>query len=120
MIFETNPIEIKKGWGREVIISGEQYCGKLLQFNENSCSSNHFHVKKIETFLCYEGKGRIEGINPVTAEKFTIKLAPGAVVHITPGSTHQVFADTKMTLIEFSSKDEETDSYRIGKGDSQK
>ena len=55
-----NSSEIKhvpKGWGYEKwIVNTDEYCGKLLFFNEGKRCSWHYHKKKDETFYLQSGK----------------------------------------------------------------
>jgi hypothetical protein len=45
---------IKKGWGREEVITNNfNYCGKLLVYEQvGAVSSRHFHLNKEEHFYC--------------------------------------------------------------------
>ena len=54
---------VKKGWGSELIFATtEQYCGKLLNFEEGKQFSMHFHKDKDETWYVLSGKFLIEYI----------------------------------------------------------
>ena len=114
---ETHP----KGWGEEIwIINNEKYCGKLLKFNKGATFSDHYHINKDEAWYVLEGKLELRYYDLANADRLTIELSPGSVVHIPPSTPHQLIALEASTVIEVSTPHEEADSYRIGKGDSQK
>ncbi|MFA6601260.1 MAG: cupin domain-containing protein [Candidatus Paceibacterota bacterium] len=110
-----------KGWGEEVwIINTEKYCGKLLKFRKGARFSDHFHIVKDEAWYVLSGKLELHHYNLADATKITTTLKEGAVVHIPPNNPHQVQALEDSVIIEVSTTHDEADSYRIGKGDSQK
>ncbi|MFA6502903.1 MAG: cupin domain-containing protein [Candidatus Paceibacterota bacterium] len=110
-----------KGWGEETwIINTDKYCGKLLTFNKEASFSDHFHVNKDETWYVLEGKLELRYYNLANAEKKTAVLTKGDVVHIPPTKPHQLRALEASVIIEVSTPHDEADSYRIGRGDSQK
>lgn len=110
-----------KGWGEEVwIINTDKYCGKLLKFNQGASFSDHFHIKKEETWYVLEGRLELRYYNLANADRLVVTLNPGAVVHIPPSTPHQLIALEPSVVIEVSTPHDEADSYRIGKGDSQK
>lgn len=110
-----------KGWGEEIwIINTDKYCGKLLIFKKGALFSDHFHVNKDETWYVLEGKLELRYYNLAKAEKLVRILKKGDVVHIPPTKPHQLHALEASTVIEVSTSHDEADSYRIGKGDSQK
>ena len=48
---------VPKGWGYEKwIVNTEDYCGKLLYFEEGKRCSFHYHKSKDETFYLQSGK----------------------------------------------------------------
>lgn len=111
---DTHP----KGWGYEKWIENiPEYCGKLLHFEAGKCSSMHFHVKKKETMFLIKGRIMIDMIEPATGEKYSVVLTPGDSVLIPPGQVHQIFSVMESDLIEFSTTHEDSDSYRVWKGD---
>ncbi|MEK7602519.1 MAG: cupin domain-containing protein [Patescibacteria group bacterium] len=110
-----------KGWGAEVwLINNEKYCGKLLKFNAGATFSDHYHIEKEETWYVLEGEFELRHYDLTNADRFVTKLNPGDVAHIPPSTPHQLIALTEGTIIEISTTHDENDSYRIGKGDSQK
>ncbi len=110
-----------KGWGEEVwIINTDKYCGKLLKFKKGASFSDHYHINKDEAWYVLEGTLELRYYNLANADRLTVELGPGSVVHIPPNTPHQLVAREEATIIEVSTPHEETDSYRIAKGDSQK
>ncbi len=115
------PTTHKKGWGTEVwIINNEKYCGKLLKFKKGSTFSDHFHLKKDEAWYVLSGKLELRYYDLSSADKIKKVITPGTVVHIPPAAPHQLRALEESVVLEVSTPHEESDSYRIGKGDSQK
>ena len=48
---------VPKGWGHEKwIVNTDEYCGKLLFFEEGKRCSWHYHKLKDETFYLQSGK----------------------------------------------------------------
>jgi mannose-6-phosphate isomerase-like protein (cupin superfamily) len=120
MIIKHSNDEVIKNWGREVVIvNNKDYCGKILEFKAGSKFSMHFHKNKHETFFVLEGLGKMKCINTNDASIYEHDLKPGVILEIEPLSPHQVFAESNMKIIEFSTHHEDSDSYRVLKGDSQ-
>lgn len=116
-------LEIKKGWGKEVIFaSNELYAGKLLCYDKaGNISSMHFHGKKDETFYILSGSVWIVTINPVDATEIGRKMVKGDLMRLKPLTIHQIQAlEDDTVIIEVSTPDEPTDNYRVRPGDSQK
>lgn len=112
---------VEKGWGQEFwIVNNEKYCGKILQFNAGSKFSMHYHVNKEETFYVLKGHLIIKYYDLTNAEQKMEHLACGDIVDIPPCNPHKIEAIEDSTIIEISTHHEDSDSYRIGKGDSQK
>lgn len=117
----SKPKEVEKGWGSESwLCNNDEYCGKLLYFMEGSEFSNHFHIKKRETFFVLTGELLFKYIDLETAEPMEQKISQGDSIEIPRCVPHQIKALTDATIIEVSTHHEDSDSYRIGKGDSQK
>ncbi len=112
---------VTKGWGEEVwIVNNNEYCGKILKFNNGARFSMHYHIDKEETFFVSKGKLSLKSINLENAEEFTKEINAGDVVDIPRFAPHQLTALEDSEIIEFSTHHEDSDSYRIAKGDSQK
>jgi len=112
---------VPKGWGEELIIeNNELYCGKLLKFKEGCKFSMHYHMVKDESWYVQEGEFIYRWIDTEKAEVKTVKLYPGDVVRQIPGQPHQLEALTDGVVFEVSTLHEDSDSYRVFKGDEQK
>ena len=110
-----------KGWGEEVwFINNDKYCGKLLKFKKGAMFSDHYHVNKDEAWYVLDGNLELRYYNLANADRLVTQLGPGSVVHIPPHTPHQLVAHETSIIIEVSTPHDEADSYRIGKGDSQK
>jgi len=113
--------KVPKGWGEDLIIeNNELYCWKLLIFKECYKFSMHYHMNKDETWYVQSGYFLYRWIDTRTAEVYEVSLKPGDVVRQRPGQPHQLIAKSNGTIFEVSTHHEDSDSYRIWKGDSQK
>lgn len=114
------PSIVEKGWGREIVIdNNDKYCGKLLEFKKGSEFSFHYHMEKDETFYVLMGELNFGFIDLSKAEYHTKVLKQGQCVRIPRGQPHKIRAEEDSIIIEVSTHHEDSDSYRIGKGDSQ-
>lgn len=110
---------VPKGWGRELLIVNKDYCGKILEFNAGAKFSFHYHDQKSESFLLLKGKMLFYYYDLAKAEEKQTEINPGLVIHIPRGNPHKLVAIEPSVIVEFSTHHEDSDSYRIGKGDSQ-
>ena len=111
----------EKGWGREDwVCNTSDYCGKILRFHAGKRFSAHFHAVKAETFMLLSGTVSFCWNDPQTAAKEYRTLVAGDVVDIPRFCVHQIEALTDAVVIEFSTHHEDSDSYRVRPGDSQK
>ena len=111
---------VPKGWGNELIIeNNEMYCGKLLRFKGGFKFSMHYHMDKDETWYVEEGEFLYRWIDTETAEVNEIELKVGDVVRQRPGQPHQLEALIYGVIFEVSTHHEDSDSYRVMKGDTQ-
>jgi len=92
----------------------------LLKFKKGATFSDHFHLVKDETWYVLSGKLELRFYNLANAERISKILTQGDVVRIPPGTPHQLYAKEASVIVEVSTPHDEKDSYRIGKGDSQK
>lgn len=121
-INKTNNV-IGKSWGEEVIIvNNEYYCGKLLRFDSCSEFSFHFHMEKTETFYVNRGLFILKYYNLEDANLLETRISSGDVIHIPKGNPHKLecISPEGGEIFEVSTPHKDEDSYRIGKGDSQK
>lgn len=113
--------EVQKGWGKEIwLANNDKYCGKILKFNAGSKFSMHYHVDKEETFYILDGHLKLKYFDLSNAEEKIQDLYSGDVVDIPQFNPHKIEAIKESTIIEISTHHEDSDSYRISKGDSQK
>lgn len=125
--------DVKKGWGKEVVIVNKNinnditlnnfptgYSGKLLCYDKaGAVSSSHFHHEKWEVFYLFLGRVNFYYYNPNNADQLCKELIEGDVVDIPPGNPHQIVCLEPAIIIEIASTDYYWDNFRIGKGDSQ-
>lgn len=98
---------INKVWGHEeIIINTSDYCGKKLVLNRGFRCSIHWHKIKDETFYVNNGKVFLE----IGNEKKI--LLPGDSIRIIPGTKHRFSGLEDSEIIEFSTHDDSSDSYR--------
>ena len=111
---------VPKGWGEEIIIeNNELYCGKILIFDAGCKFSMHYHMDKDETWWVEYGEFIYRWIDTEMAEMNEVKLGEGDVVRQRPGQPHQLKAIQLGKIFEVSTHHEDSDSYRVFKGDSQ-
>ena len=111
---------VPKGWGEEIIIeNNELYCGKILIFKQGCKFSMHYHMNKDETWWVEYGEFLYRWIDTETAEMNEVKLEEGDVVRQRPGQPHQLEAISNGRIFEVSTHHEDSDSYRVIKGDTQ-
>ena len=112
---------VEKGWGHEVIIvNNELYCGKILHFNKGAKFSMHFHLKKKETWYVSTGSFLFRWINTHNADVIEETLSAGDTITNEVGEPHQIICLEEGDIFEVSTQHFDSDSYRVGKGDSQK
>ena len=112
---------VPKGWGEELIIeNNNMYCGKLLKFKKGCKFSMHYHMVKDETWYVERGEFIYRWIDTETAEVKIVRLYPKDIVRQRPGQPHQLEALTDGIVFEVSTQHEDSDSYRVFKGDTLK
>ena len=112
---------VNKGWGHEnIFVTNDEYCGKILHFNDGSKSSMHYHLNKKETWHCLSGTFVIKYINTIDANMKEKIFTPGDTWTNHRGIPHQVECLEEGDILEVSTPDDISDNYRISKGDSQK
>ena len=117
----TESCVVPKGWGEEIIIeNNKKYCGKILVFKEGCKFSMHYHMNKDETWYVEYGEFLYRWIDTETAEMHEHLLNEGDTVRQRPGQPHQLQALTNGRIFEVSTYHEDSDSYRVLPGDSQK
>jgi len=115
-----NTFRQARGWGHEMWIENlTEYCGKLLIIDKGKKGSLHYHMNKKETMLVQSGVLGLRLIDPDTGKEYFEFLDKGDSILIPPGQCHQIVnsGNEELVIIEFSTFHEETDSYRVQKGD---
>ena len=117
----TQGCKVPKGWGEEIIIeNNENYCGKVLVFEPECKFSMHYHMNKDETWYVESGEFEYRWIDTENALIHTEILKQGDVVRQRPGQPHQLESLTYGRIFEVSTYHEDSDSYRVLPGDSQR
>ena len=117
---KTATSRVEKGWGYEVIIvNNDLYCGKILHFKTGAKFSMHFHMKKRETWYVTSGRFVFRWINTANADVVEEVLRSGDTITNFVGDPHQIVCEEEGDIFEVSTTHFDSDSYRVGKGDSQ-
>jgi mannose-6-phosphate isomerase-like protein (cupin superfamily) len=117
---EQSTKRVEKGWGWEDWIwNGPDYCGKILHFFDGKQCSWHYHEIKEETFLIKEGRiFLLYGWDHDISKAASKVLDTGDSFHVPPGLVHRMKGyKGDAEIIEFSTHHEDSDSYRVLKGD---
>lgn len=118
-IFPDQMTFVKKGWGYERwIYNGADYCGKILFFEKDKKCSYHLHRIKDEVLYLHSGRIIMKYAEHDDLEKANVLIMqPGMAFHVTPLLRHQMIAEEDSLMYEFSTHHEDSDSYRIVRGD---
>jgi mannose-6-phosphate isomerase-like protein (cupin superfamily) len=101
--------EVNKIWGRELwIVNNDYYCAKFLEVLPLHICSDHRHLLKTETFHV------LDGIGAITVNKTVQVVHKGDTIHIPVGTYHCFTTEKGMTLLEVSSRHEDSDVERRG------
>ena len=114
----VQPKIVPKAWGEEIWIhNDEEYCGKLLVFEEAySKFSMHYHIIKKESWYVQEGQFKFDWIDTEDATLHTDILEVGDSVTIERGQPHQLTALKPNSIVfEVSTQHFDEDSCRIYK-----
>lgn len=113
--------KVPKGWGHEIwVCNNNEFCGKELHINAGHQFSMHFHIKKREVFRLRSGKVFLDTIDLTNADQKRIILEPGDIVEIPRHLPHSIKAVDDSIIDEYSTTHEDSDSYRVLPGSSQK
>lgn len=112
-------VEVKKGWGKEIIIANnDDYCGKILCFEQGKRLSLHYHMKKRETWYVAKGSFTFIWLQMDVGKEIREHLTLGDVITLERGQPHQLIAlENDSQIFEVSTRHYDDDSYRIKKGD---
>lgn len=108
-----------KQWGEEeLIVTTEEYTGKLLWVKPDWMCSLHYHPRKSETFMCILGGVWVQIAEPATGaivENHFLRGASRDSLDIPRGTPHRFLNDGPDTalLVEFSSPHDDEDVVRI-------
>lgn len=102
-----------KHWAEEIqTIISQEFAGKKICFKKDSSSSLHFHCQKTETYFIHSGKLLLRLRAGQGEDRFFV-LKPGQSIQIKPGLMHQAGGLTDTTIIEISTRDEDSDSFLV-------
>jgi len=102
--------EKKKVWGKEIWVANKtDHCGKFLMLKKGYQCSMHYHKLKNETFYV------LEGVVVISTPTKDLVLRKGDSIYLPKGTKHQFAAIEEATIIEFSSRHREGDSFRDSK-----
>ena len=110
---------LDNGIGEVWIVNNELYCLKKLTLATGKKFSSHYHWIKDETWYVVQGQLTMKYFDLKTATEIEKTLNPGDIINIPPGNPHQLTAILDSVIYEVSTPHEDSDSYRIAKGDSQ-
>jgi len=105
-----------KYWGWiKTCIATHDFTIKHIFMKENSQSSLEYHVEKNENYYILEGKLKV-GMRIGRAKNKEIILNKSDVYHIPPGLMHMRIALEDTHIIEWSNKDDDSDSHIVEDG----
>ena len=108
-------MRIDKLWGYELLLTNtEFYCGKIIHIYKNKKGSFHYHQNKDETFYIQIGKIALKYSWDDDFENAKyIELKEGDSFRIFANMRHQIIGLEESDIIEISTHDEDSDSYRV-------
>lgn len=115
---KKKPKVINKGWGHEEWICNTiDFCGKLLFFDPGKKCSMHFHVDKSQYFRVMKGKFSFSFV--IDGNKYQFHGESGDIFYVWPGLIHQMqnIGKGQAILMQISTHHQDSDSYRVQKGD---
>jgi len=98
------PRKVDKPWGYEIWWARtDRYVGKILHLNKGESLSLQFHRVKDETIRLQSGRLLFEtGAQGEQGRLRRLEMAPGDVVHITPGMLHRMTGIEDCDILEVS------------------
>jgi len=98
------PRRVDKPWGYEIWWARtDRYVGKILHLNKGESLSLQFHRVKDETIRLQSGRLLFEtGAQGEQGSLRRLEMAPGDVVHITPGMLHRMTGIEDCDILEVS------------------
>ncbi len=105
---------VKKAWGTEYWLeNNDEYCGKILDFDEGAELSNHMHIKKRESWWVEWGQIELFYFDYEFGIQKSMILNSGETVEIPRLTFHKVKAIKQSRVFEISTTHSDSDSYRI-------
>ena len=105
-----------KYWGSiKTVYADENFTLKEIFMKAGSQSSMEYHISKDEKYFIQKGKLKL-GLRVGRAQNTSIILEEGDVYHIPPGLMHMRIAIEDTVIIEWSNKDDDTDSNIVEDG----
>ena len=103
-------------WGNiKTLFADDNFTVKIIEMRKGSQSSLEYHVRKNEFYYIYSGKLKL-GSRIGRGENTSIILDQGDVYHIPPGLMHMRIAIEDTVIIEWSNKDDDSDSIIVEDG----
>lgn len=99
-------IRIEKAWGHEEILANDAFCFKRLVLRKGWQVSYHHHKIKDELFYLESGKIRL------TMDGRAHLLMPKQWARVRPGTWHSFAGLEDSVILESSTHDDPSDSYR--------
>ena len=107
---------IEKYWGYiTTIFATDEFTLKEIFMKSNTQSSLEYHVNKEEFYYIQSGKLKV-GMRIGRAKHKSVILKQGDVFHIPPGLMHMRIALEDTIIIEWSNKDDDSDSNIVEDG----
>ena len=107
-----------KYWGFiQSIYADDEFTLKEIFMKAGTQSSMEYHLSKDEKYFIREGKLKL-GLRIGRAQNKSIILEKGDVYHVPPGLMHMRMAIEDTTIIEWSNKDDDSDSNIVEDGKS--
>jgi mannose-6-phosphate isomerase len=107
---------VEKYWGNmQTLFDKEDHTIKRIFMKANSQSSLEYHVKKKETYFIESGKLKV-GIRIGRAKNKSFIMSKGDMFDIQPGLMHMRIALEDTVIIEYSTKDDDSDSHIVEDG----
>lgn len=101
MAYKEELVEVKKAWGKEIVVVNREYCGKLLCIDKGARSSLHSHPTKRETMYCLCGT-----VSLTSGGKDYLLTSVSRPKTIEPGEYHSFYGVTKAIILEVSTHDD--------------
>ena len=103
-------------WGHiKTLFADDNLTVKIIEMNKGSQSSLEYHVSKDEFYYIFSGKLKL-GSRIGRGENVSVLLEQGDIYHIPPGLMHMRIALEDTVIIEWSNKDDDTDSIIVEDG----